>query len=700
MAPHAISPLGTNGSLPAADVAASPIMGDVDPSLRLRAQAIKLNDLFAGADTHHGTCDAQGTEKPVPGRKVEIKAARTVKSSPTPDLWERHLAGDYPLGVSPLRKDDTCIWGVIDVDQYDLSLAEVVAAIAREKLPLVTCRSKSGGAHLFLFLTSPAPAVRVQKVLMGMAQRLDFSRAEIFPKQTQSSGKFSNWLNMPYFDGDNTYRYALKPRGATMVVSEFLERAAETRTSLEAAEALSKVRAVPARTSEALKSEAETKLHWWSDRVANAPRGDANNTLTRAAFDLGRYARDTEVSSDQMESVLRAAWRSRGKDDNEFDLVFRRQLQMGAEKGRPTISKEAETAVVTCLADVAPQPITWLWPGRFARGKVSMLAGHPGVGKSQLAVWIAARVTVGGEWPFDEGRAPAGSVVMLSAEDDIADTMRPRFDAAGADPSKVDVLEAMRRNKGVRRGFDLGVDLAALEHLIKRRDDVRLVVIDPVSAYVGKIDSNRNADVRAVLAPLQALAERHRVAVICVSHLIKASGRAAIGSVTGSGAFVAAARTACIVTKEIEDEVDAHGGSRKTETGRRLLTVAKNNIGPDGATQALAYTVEVRVTASGIAAPVVVWDSTANITADEALNPSERGPRERPRDRAKMLLRHLLRDGALPAVEVEEAARMEGIKPDTLRNAKKDLQVATNKSPGRAGGWLWSLPGRQEELPI
>jgi len=86
-----------------------------------------------------------------------------------------------------------------------------------------------------------------------------------------------------------------------------------------------------------------------------------------------------------------------------------------------------------CTADIAPRSVQWLWPGRIARGKVTMLAGHPGLGKSQLALAIAAIVTTGGRWPVDGFRAECGSAVILSAEDDAEDTIRPRLEAAGAD---------------------------------------------------------------------------------------------------------------------------------------------------------------------------------------------------------------------------------------------------------------------------
>ncbi|MGO9947483.1 MAG: AAA family ATPase [Steroidobacteraceae bacterium] len=143
--------------------------------------------------------------------------------------------------------------------------------------------------------------------------------------------------------------------------------------------------------------------------------------------------------------------------------------------------------VMRCMADVQPEKIEWLWPGRIAVGKQTLIGGEPGLGKSQITAALAAAVTTGGAWPCDEGRAPLGSVLILSAEDDASDTIRPRLDAAGADVSGVHLISAVRQSDGNgRRTFNLQVDLALLEQAIKRIGNVRLVIIDPVSSYLGK----------------------------------------------------------------------------------------------------------------------------------------------------------------------------------------------------------------------
>ena len=220
-------------------------------------------------------------------------------------------------------------------------------------------------------------------------------------------------------------------------------------------------------------------------------------------------------------------------------------------------SNEADKCnlVMRCMADVQPEKIEWLWPRRIALGKQTLIGGEPGLGKSQITAALAAAVTTGGTWPCDEGRAPPGSVLILSAEDDAGDTIRPRLDAAGADVSAVYLISAVRQGGGKgRRTFNLQADLALLEAAIGQIGNVRLVIIDPVSSYLGKLDSHKNADVRGALEPLGDMASRLRVAVVSITHFSKGAGQSAVNSFIGSIAFVAAARAAFIVTRDPDSD--------------------------------------------------------------------------------------------------------------------------------------------------
>lgn len=184
---------------------------------------------YAGAYGTHG-----GTEKSVAkGGKLEIKkSARTVREPVTVELWEGHLRGERPLGIIPVSEESLCVWGCIDVDKYDLNLADTVKKIRLAKMPLVLCRSKSGGAHVFLFLSTPVEAEVMRGMLKQIAASMGWGDCEIFPKQSQilsDRGDLGSWLNMPYFNADKTERYAVKETGNACTIGEFLALAEKSK---------------------------------------------------------------------------------------------------------------------------------------------------------------------------------------------------------------------------------------------------------------------------------------------------------------------------------------------------------------------------------------------------------------------------------------------------------------------------------------
>ena len=206
--------------------------------------------------------------------------------------------------------------------------------------------------------------------------------------------------------------------------------------------------------------------------------------------------------------------------------------------GVPTVegSGNKSKAMTVCMADVQSEPISWLWPGRIALGKLTLIAGDPGLGKSLLTAFFAAVISKGYTWPLETCPAPIGSVVLLSAEDDPADTIRPRLDAAEADCARIHVLQAIRdvdaKGNSTERMFSFKRDLVALEERLSSLPDCKLLIIDPVSAYLDGTDSHNNTDVRGLLAPLAKLATDHKVAVVLVQHLNKSSG---VGDVWAMG---------------------------------------------------------------------------------------------------------------------------------------------------------------------
>lgn len=336
-------------------------------------------------------------------------------------------------------------------------------------------------------------------------------------------------------------------------------------------------------------------------------------------------------------------------------------------------------------SEIEAKPIHWLWPNRMARGKVSMLAGNPGLGKSQVTVSMAAVVSNGFMWPVERAPCERGKVIFLSAEDDAEDTIRPRLEAAGADLSRVYIISAVvecyRADGGeIVRAFNLKTDLARLEEMIVEIGNVAMIVIDPVTAYLGDTNSHNNAEIRALLSPLSDLAAKHGAAVVCVSHLNKSIGGEALMRVTGSTAFVAAARAAFIVVKDPENGA------------RRLLLPLKNNLGNDQT--GLAFSVQsaqVKSAAGLIATSCVAWEPCAvTVTADEAMIPQGELEGQSEIEDAKEFLRELLADGPVSSRQIRTDAEGAGHSWRTIQRAKKALGLEAVKD-GMKGAWKWQL---------
>jgi RecA-family ATPase len=339
-----------------------------------------------------------------------------------------------------------------------------------------------------------------------------------------------------------------------------------------------------------------------------------------------------------------------------------------------------------CAADIRPEPVEWLWPGRVGIGKQTLLTGEAGLGKSQVCIAVAAAVTVGGAWPCGEGIAPLGKVIFFSAEDGAADTIVPRLIAAGTDLSRVHLVSAVRTDDGKgRRTFNLQLDLESLESEIRRIGDVRLVVIDPISSYLGpNVDSHVNAAVRGVLEPIGEMADRLRVAFLSITHPPKATGTRAINRFIGSIAFVAAARAAFLVTRDANDDA------------RRLFLPVKNNLAPLG--KGLAFRLEQRIVGEpgkGIVASSVAWESGhVETTADQALQATEAesDDGEEPAVvEAEKFLNCILASGPVSTKEIQAETKAAGLSWATVRRAKDRLGVKAQKT-GMNGGWVWALP--------
>lgn len=331
-------------------------------------------------------------------------------------------------------------------------------------------------------------------------------------------------------------------------------------------------------------------------------------------------------------------------------------------------------------ADITPEPIRWLWAGYLARGKLHVIAGAPGAGKTTIALAMAATITCAGRWP-DGTRAEVGSVLIWSGEDDPADTLLPRLIAMGADVNRVYFVRDVLAD-GKARPFDPARDMAAMECEAERIGDVRLLIVDPVVNVVAG-DSHKNTETRRALQPVVDLARRMDAAAVGISHFSKGTaGRDPVERVTGSVAFGALPRVVFAAAKRPDED-----------GGGRILVRSKSNIGPDGG--GFAYDLEQVEIAGGIRASQVLWGAPLDGTARELLAAAEAVEEDRTATaEATDWLRDMLAERSMKAGEVQKQAKSAGIGDKALRRARERLGVRPHKS-AFSGGWEWALPTAQ-----
>ena len=351
------------------------------------------------------------------------------------------------------------------------------------------------------------------------------------------------------------------------------------------------------------------------------------------------------------------------------------------------------------LSIIKPLATDWLWFNRIPRGAQTINTGLPGTGKSQQLLDVIAHVTTGADWPDGES-CPCGEVILLTAEDALESTVVPRLDAAGANRERVFTLPRIHVDAKTERSFLLTEDMAELERHLIERPEILVVGIDPITAYLGsgRIDSHSATDVRGVLGPLGALAERRNVTIYTITHPAKAA-TAAINAFIGSQAFIAAARVGYLTIEETDDE------GRKT--GRSLVTMVKTNLGPKMPT--LAYRLaQIEVGKDPrdgrvILGSYVVWEKDfVDVTADQALAAaSGKGKNAEPTQRDEVIeFLKIMFDtrSKIDVQELERDARAAGVLgADTEITYSKPFRAAKaamgikSKKEGLNQGWYWEL---------
>ena len=367
-------------------------------------------------------------------------------------------------------------------------------------------------------------------------------------------------------------------------------------------------------------------------------------------------------------SAMRPTSPAEGASENRRGLFT--ALSEGGRKP-PTLPS------VVHLADVVAERVSWLWAGRLAFGKLHILDGNPGLGKSLITIDWAARLTTGRPMPGEElALCPVAAVLFVAGEDGLADTTRPRLEAAGADISRCHALPTIKLAEGGERGFALPRDVPELEAAIAELG-VKLVVIDPLTAHLEDgLNAYKDQDIRRAFLPLQQMAERLGVAVVIVRHLNKAGGAPALMRGGGSIAIVAAARVGLLVGEDPDDP------------DRRVLAVTKVNI----AKRAPSLAFRLTLPADESAAPAVEWLEESELTADQLVTPPTEDERSAV-TAAGEWLEAFLAGGGQPQRTVEREAKRDGISRASLRRARQQLEATSTREGFGAGGqWVWRLP--------
>jgi hypothetical protein len=361
-------------------------------------------------------------------------------------------------------------------------------------------------------------------------------------------------------------------------------------------------------------------------------------------------------------------------------LAKREQTQLTVDFSKSTARVKAHKSGIASIRalDVSVESARWLWPGYIPAGKITILAGDPGLGKSTIAIDLISRISQGTFMPTGE-RTVTGACAVASAEDDAADTIVPRLITAGANLSRVEILRETEID-GELRYLSFPRDLQRLYDFITDHG-FRMVVIDPLNAFLERgLDSHRDQDIRSLLAPLENIAETTGCAILLIAHLNKKEDSSALYRIGGSIGFIGAARSVL-------------GVANLPESNHRVLYAIKTSHARRPAS--LAYEIgqshkerktgeewrgENEVTNSRI-----TWRGTCNF--DPFNQKKVRDPQAQ---EARNFLKQILCDGELESETIQAEAKAAGIGWTTVRNVKADMGITSRKL--RTGKWAWKPP--------
>ncbi len=602
-----------------------------------------------------------------------------------------HLAGGARAGVFLLR-DGRCRVGVIDLDTHGpharkdpgadaAALVKVLRGLGLDALVEVTRRA---GRHVSVLFEQAVPASDVRALLAGALRQVGIEpeAVEVFPKQENEADGLGNGLWLPYQgnapEGRTVY---LGPDGRPSSLAQFLGDAEDcAATAVDLTAALGKLGAMPPpatkvarpagpmdRLLAAVAATAGAKRR--GDKVeVRCPFHQPDNAASAVVFPSGKlHCSACGRSWSLPEWTLSREGRAVIGDDLAAELAALRE--------RATAPAGDVETVVTPLGDVKPERVSWLWWGRLPRGKLVVLKGDPGVGKTTIAVDACARVSAGMPFPGDVDQRESADALFITAEDGLGDTIVPRLQAAGANIARVHTIKV--REHGLERLPELSIeDLTRIEAVVREKG-VALVVFDPLAAFVpDRVDAHRDHHIRRVLAPLASLAERTGATVVVIQHLNKSSTQGSLYRGGGSIGVAAAARSVLFAAKDPQDE------------GQRVLAVDKCNLSAPA--PALAYElVEAFVDGADgeqVETARVEWLGESDYSVDALLAIPATADEKSAVDEAWGFLCQVLKVWR-PVREVQAEARQAGVSWDSVRRAMKAHGVKPRKRPGKGGPW-------------
>lgn len=307
------------------------------------------------------------------------------------------------------------------------------------------------------------------------------------------------------------------------------------------------------------------------------------------------------------------------------------------------------------MSEVKTQEVHWLWYPYIPQGKLTIIQGNPGEGKTTLALWIAAICSQGQALPGMGSREPV-NILYQTAEDGLGDTIKPRLMTAGADLNRIICIDEAEHSLSL---LDERIEKAVKD------TSAKLMILDPLQGYLGRdVDMNRANEIRDVLKRLTSMADQTRCAVILIGHLNKAVGANSAYRGLGSMDFRAAARSVLLV------------GRMKKDPGVRVIVHDKSSLAPEGTS--VAFSIEDGT---------LHWvDGYDKITAEDLLNG---GPANTKVEQTERLVRERLSEGPAPVTEIQSIVKQAGISPRTLDIAKKNMRDVISRKEG--GHWKWVL---------